>query len=260
MNGASNAETVLEVQDISKNYDQFSALSNITFQLQAGEILSFIGPNGAGKTTLLKILSGFLTSDSGTILIHEKDLTNQLNHLNALVSTVFGGGTGFYKSASVQENLNFFANLSGLKRAVKSERIRQVLEVVQLSDQKSKRVSKLSMGMLQRLHIARGLLKESPILLLDEPTNGVDAEMSRDIREVVRQIAQKGTAIILTSHILHEVSDLADRIILLNHGEMAFSGDLEAIVEASGVTRIDRPATLEESYLGLMAKLGGAHG
>lgn len=116
------------------------------------------------------------------------------------------------------------------------------------------------MGMLQRLHIARGLLKDSPILLLDEPTNGVDAEMSKDIRALIKEIAKQGRAIILTSHILHEVSDLADRIILINQGNIAFSGNLESIVEESGVTYIDRPATLEESYLELMKKLGGTHG
>ncbi|MDR0299765.1 MAG: ABC transporter ATP-binding protein [Streptococcaceae bacterium] len=253
-------EKILGVQKISKKYGEHTVVKDVSFDLYKGEIISFIGPNGAGKTTLLKILSGFLSSDSGSLKIKGNDLTNQLNQLNHQVSTVFGGGTGFYKNASIEENLDFFATLEGLKRAQAQRKIEEVLEIVELTEHRNKRVSALSMGMLQRLHIARGLLKDCSILLLDEPTNGVDAEMSQDIRATIKEIAKSGKSIILTSHILHEVSDMASRIFLLTEGKVAFMGDLASIIEESGIRHIDRPATLEESYLGLIAKLGGNHG
>lgn len=259
MSQQASQETILEVRDLVKEYNRKKVLKKLSFEIYEGEILSFIGPNGAGKTTLLKILSGFLTSDSGAVYISQKEVTNQLDLLNKKVSTVFGGGNGFYKNASVVENLFFFASLMGLRRHTIPEKIKHVLKQVELTEHQDKKVGHLSMGMLQRLHIARGLLKDSPILLLDEPTNGVDAEISHSLRKIIKNIAQHGTAVILTSHILQEVSDLSDQIFLLYHGEIMFSGDLSHIIAASGVAYIDRPATLEESYLGLLAKIGGNH-
>lgn len=252
-------DIILRVENIVKKYDGNIALDDISFSLRKGEILSFIGPNGAGKTTLLKILSGFLTSDSGNIFVNEQKVTNNLNKLNSLVSTVFGGGTGFYRNATVIENLYFFSSLAGIKKTRANVKVHEVLSQVDLLDHRNKKVAHLSMGMLQRLHIARGLLKGSPIIVLDEPTNGVDVEVSRNIRDIVRKIANSGTSVILTSHILHEVSDLADNITLINNGSFLFSGNLDKIITASGVVHIDRPATLEESYVGLMDKLGGNH-
>lgn len=250
-------DIILKVENISKRYDGEIALNDISFSLKKGEILSFIGPNGAGKTTLLKILSGFLTSDSGDIFVNKEKVTNNLNKLNSLVSTVFGGGTGFYRNATVIENMYFFASLAGIRKTRAKIKINEVLSQVNLLEHRNKKIDHLSMGMLQRLHIARGLLKGSPIIVLDEPTNGVDVAISKNILDIVKKIANSGTSVILTSHILHEVSNLADKITLINNGSFLFSGDLNKIITASGVVHIDRPATLEESYLGLMEKLGG---
>lgn len=256
MNKGQSKEVILEVHNLSKSYKTFPAVNNVSFKLRKGEILSFIGPNGAGKTTLLKLISGFLTSDQGTIVIDGENLTNKLDHLNSLVGTVFGGGSGFYRNSTVKDNLYFFAVLMGCEKKIIPKKICDVLDQVDLSEAQNKKIFQLSMGMLQRLHIARGLLKEKPILLLDEPTNGVDAEMSRVIRKIIKKIASNGTSIILTSHILNEVSDLADNINLFYNGQIRFSGSVDEMINESGVSHIDRPATLEESYLGFLGRIG----
>ncbi|WP_061993420.1 heme ABC exporter ATP-binding protein CcmA, partial [Fructobacillus ficulneus] len=244
---AKNSMPVLSVQNISKNYGDKEIVHDLSFDVHRGEILGLIGPNGAGKTTLLKMVAGFLTSDDGQILINGQDYSGNLGRLNKLVSPIFGGSTGFYLQATVTENLFFFANLFGLKGRTRKMKVNEALDLVDLQDHRDKKVSQLSMGMVQRLHLARGLLKDSPVLLLDEPTNGLDVELVRSLRTVIEAIAASGRAIVLTSHQLTEVSHLADRIVLIDHGHLVLTGDLEMVVEASGVTHIDRPATLEES-------------
>lgn len=248
---------ILMVHNLHKKYKDTPVLKGLSFDVYPGEIVSFIGPNGAGKTTLLKILAGYLTADAGQVMVSGRNLTNHLSELNQLVSVVFGGSNGFYRNATVEENLFFFATLMGIKRRERADCVAKVLKQVGLSEKKRQRVSNLSMGLLQRLHIARGLLKESPILLLDEPTNAVDAETAQRLRQLITEIASDGRSIILTSHILHEVSDLANDIHLLYDGEIRFFGTVDEMALASGLQQIDRPATLEESYLAFMKKLGG---
>lgn len=257
MKNDKGGSALLSVRDLTKKYQEKPVLKGLSFDLVPGQIISFIGPNGAGKTTLLKILSGYLTADSGQVLVGGQDQTNHLEVLNQAVSVVFGGSNGFYKNATVEENLFFFATLMGIPGKERRKRVEKVLSQVTLEEKRKEKVSALSMGLLQRLHIARGLLKESSLLLLDEPTNAVDAETAARLRELIADIAKSGRAIVLTSHILQEVSNLADEIHLLYDGRVQFSGTVEEMAQASGVRQIDRPATLEESYLAFMKRLGG---
>ncbi|MBS9335055.1 ABC transporter ATP-binding protein [Fructobacillus sp. M1-13] len=257
MNEKRKLRPVLQLQNVAKKYGDDQALAAVSLDVYPGEILSVIGPNGAGKTTLLQIAAGYMTADEGRVFLYDKDRTNQLNVLNRHVAVVFGGSRGFYRNSSVLSNLVFFATLMGIPQKERKSRIEKVLGDTALLEHADKKVSALSMGLLQRLHIARGLLKETPVLLLDEPTNGVDAKTAVAIRQLIKKIALGGRAIILTSHQLHEVSDLADRIQLLYQGHFSFEGSVAELAEASGLKRIDRPATLEESYLALIDQLGG---
>lgn len=167
------------------------------------------------------------------------------------MATVFGGELGFYARATAFDNLNFFAVLFKIPRKMRKKRIEEVLDAVQLLDVQNKKVGEFSRGMRQRLHIARALLKNTNIILLDEPTNGLDVEIAHEIRDLIQELANQGKTILLTSHTMNEIENLADRVLLIGAGKIVHDGTVESVVKLSGVTKVDRPATLEESYLAL---------
>ncbi|KAA9300092.1 ABC transporter ATP-binding protein [Aerococcus tenax] len=249
---------VLEVSHLNKLFhnkkESFLAVKDVSLTIDEGEILSIIGPNGAGKTTLLSMLGGYLLPSSGSVLVNGVDVLANPHH--GLIGVSFGGDLGFYDKVSAQDNLSFFADLANIPTRDRQSEVDRVLDIVKLTDQKNKTVEHYSKGMKQRLHIARALLGKPALLLLDEPTNGIDVEISQDIHQTIRNLAsQEGLAVLLTSHMMGEVESLAKRIILLGRGEIQYQGSVKDIVKLSGVEHIDRPATLEESYLALAPRL-----
>ena len=151
--------------------------------------------------------------------------------------------------------MSFFADLAKIPHRKQKAEIERVLDIVNLKEDMNKKVQFFSKGMKQRMHIARALLGNPQLLLLDEPTDGLDVEIATNIRNVVKNLAQSGISILLTSHMMSEVEALSDQIVLLGAGKIHAKGTVEDIVEMSKVKRIDRPATLEESYLALAPQL-----
>ncbi len=254
---------VLEVSHLNKVFhskkESFQAVKDVSLTIDEGEILSIIGPNGAGKTTLLSMLGGYLLPSSGSILVKGVDVLADPHQ--GLIGVSFGGDLGFYDKVSAQDNLSFFADLTDIPSKERKKEVDRVLAIVKLTDQRNKTVEHFSKGMKQRLHIARALLGQPALLLLDEPTNGIDVEISQEIHQTIRDLAsQEGLAVLLTSHMMGEVESLAKRIILLGRGEIQYQGTVADIVKLSGVEHIDRPATLEESYLALAPRLRWAYG
>lgn len=234
---------------------RFVAVEDVSFTVQPGKILSLLGPNGAGKTTTVQMLGGYLAPTSGSVLIDGVDREKLPHQGRNHLGVVFGGDLGFYARASAQDNLHFFANLKGLPRKTIPAEVRRVLELTDLADVAKKPAGQFSRGMRQRLHIARALLGSPDILLLDEPTDGLDVEAAQTVRNIIAQLARQGAAILLTSHAMNEIEALADEVILLGGGKIFHQGTIESVVELSQVKRIDRPATLEESYLALAPQL-----
>lgn len=251
----------LSIKELTKVFttsgEAFTAVDHISFTVNVGEIVSLIGPNGAGKTTTVQMIYGMLAPTSGEILIDDRPLTLQERHRMA-IGLVLGGDSGFYGNASVQDNLTFFAHLKGMKRAAIKPEVGRVLQLVGLEEKGNQKVYTLSKGMYQRLHIARALLNRPQILLLDEPTTGLDVELAHDIRDLIKQLAKKErVAVLLTSHMMSEVEYLSDRLLLINHGKLFIEGSVQDVVQASGVNYVERPATLEESYLALIQQQSG---
>ena len=151
--------------------------------------------------------------------------------------------------------MSFFADLAKIPHRKQKAEIERVLDIVNLKDDMNKKVQFFSKGMKQRMHIARALLGNPQLLLIDEPTDCLDVEIATNIRNVVKNLAQSGISILLTSHMMSEVEALSDQIVLLGAGKIHAKGTVEDIVEMSKVKRIDRPATLEESYLALAPQL-----
>lgn len=235
------------------NGKEFIALDDVSFDIKEGEIVALLGPNGAGKTTIVSIIGGYLLPTSGQVIINGEDVIKTRSRDNIGVS--FGGDLGFYGRATAKQNMSFFADLAKIPHRKQKAEIERVLDIVNLKDDMNKKVQFFSKGMKQRMHIARALLGNPQLLLLDEPSDGLDVEIATNIRNVVKNLAQSGISILLTSHMMSEVEALSDQIVLLGAGKIHAKGTVEDIVEMSKVKRIDRPATLEESYLALAPQL-----
>ncbi|RLK62867.1 ABC transporter ATP-binding protein [Atopobacter sp. AH10] len=242
-------------KSFGKGQELFQAVKDISLKVHSGEIVALLGPNGAGKTTTVQMIAGLLTPDAGEIYIDDEKL-NEQSRKEHRIGLVLGGELGFYGNASAEENLHFFARLNQLSKQERISEVDRVLGLVELKDVRQKKVREFSRGMRQRLHIARALLGRPDVLLLDEPTSGLDVEISRNIRLIIRRLTdEEQIPVLLTSHTMTEVEALADRVVLIGAGEVFHEGDIDSIVRLSQVSHIDRPATLEESYLALAPKL-----
>ncbi|MBO1306223.1 ABC transporter ATP-binding protein [Enterococcus sp. 669A] len=215
---------VIQVKHLAKQFKKETALKDISFSIQAGEIFGFLGPSGAGKTTTIKILTGQLTQSAGQASVLGKAVEQMDESIYQQVGIVTDN-SGIYERLSVYQNLAFFARLLGVEK----RRIDELLERVGLQDQAKKPAAKLSKGMKQRLILARAILHEPKVLFLDEPTNGLDPSTAEAVHTLLLELKQKGTAIFLTTHNMEEATKLCDRIALLNEGLIVESGSPKAI-------------------------------
>ncbi|WEV40510.1 ABC transporter ATP-binding protein [Lactobacillus sp. ESL0681] len=250
-------KNILSIEHLKKTYEKrrqnFTALVDVSFTIGQGEIVSLLGPNGAGKTTIVSIIGGYLLPTAGKVIMNGHDITTTRKRPRMGVS--FGGELGFYRSATAKQNLSFFADLAKVPYRKQTAEITRVLSIVDLAGVANKKISAFSKGMIQRLHIARALLGNPSLLLLDEPTSGLDVEIASSIRNTVKQLAGSGISILLTSHTMTEVEQLANNIILLGAGKVFASGSVTEIVKQANSQSSDHPNTLEESYLALAPKL-----
>ena len=201
--------------NLSYSYGDLKAVSGISFQLMPGEILGFLGPNGAGKSTTIKMLTGLLTPDTGSIHILGNEMSLDDPEVQARIGVCFEE-KNLYLNMTGRENLKFFSRLFGLKNFDTDTLLRRV-DLAQRADD---RVSKYSKGMRQRLMMARAIINRPDVLFLDEPTDGLDPVSSRTLRNVIREQAERGAAVLLTTHDMWEADELSDRVAFLNEGEL----------------------------------------
>lgn len=212
-----------------KNGTDFVALNQISLNVKKGTIHGLIGPNGAGKSTTMKILSTLLLPSSGTVTMKGIELQSNLNAVRQDINFIYGGERDLYWRLTARENLEYFSALYSLKGVEQKEKIKELLELVQLTDVANKKVETYSKGMKQRLQIARGLLNNPRILLLDEPTIGLDRQSAEEFKNIIRHLAANGTTILFTSHYLEEVEDLSDEITIISRGEIVASGTAQEL-------------------------------
>ncbi len=205
----------LLAENLSYSYGNLKAVRGIGFQLRPGEILGFLGPNGAGKSTTIKMLTGLLTPDTGSIHVLGNEMSLDDPEVQARIGVCFEE-KNLYLNMTGRENLIFFSKLFGLKNFDTDTLLRRV----DLSQRADDRVSKYSKGMRQRLMMARAIINRPDVLFLDEPTDGLDPVSSRTIRNVIREQAERGAAVLLTTHDMWEADELSDRVAFLNEGEL----------------------------------------
>ena len=205
----------VNVEGLSYWYGDFQAVKNISFQVQPGEILGFLGPNGAGKSTTIKVLTGQMQSGGGTVQVLGRTVGKDDSEIQADIGVCFEE-KNLYLEMSALENLNFFASLFGIKNPDSMELLRRV----GLADRAKDRVSSYSKGMRQRLMISRSFINKPKVLFLDEPTSGLDPVTSVMIRKTIREEADRGAAVLLTTHNMAEADQLSDRVAFINEGEI----------------------------------------
>ena len=217
---------MITVEKITKRFGNKTALNQIQFNVDKGEIFGFLGPSGAGKTTLINILTGQLKADEGTTQLLGKD-TKDLTPEDLTRIGLVGDSSGYYEKLSLEKNLIVYAKIYGLPNS----RVDEVLEQVGLLESKKTIAEKLSTGMRQRMFLARALLNRPELLFLDEPTSGLDPMTSKKIHRLLEELKAAGTTIFLTTHDMVEATELCDRISLLNQGDLVEIGTPRDIIQ-----------------------------
>ena len=217
---------MITVEKITKRFGNKTALNQIQFNVEKGEIFGFLGPSGAGKTTLINILTGQLKADEGTTQLLGKD-TKDLTPEDLTRIGLVGDSSGYYEKLSLEKNLIVYAKIYGLPNS----RVDEVLEQVGLLESKKTIAEKLSTGMRQRMFLARALLNRPELLFLDEPTSGLDPMTSKKIHRLLEELKAAGTTIFLTTHDMVEATEMCDRISLLNQGDLVEIGTPRDIIQ-----------------------------
>jgi ABC-2 type transport system ATP-binding protein len=211
---------MIEVRNLVKKFDGFTAVDHITFDVKRGEVFGLLGPNGAGKTTTIRMLSTLTRPTEGTATVGNYDVVKDDNEVRKLVGLV-SEKIIMYDRLTAKENLWFFGKLYNIPKDVLNTRIDELLQLVQLSKWKNSQVGTFSSGMRQRMNVIRALLNMPEVLLLDEPTLGLDPQSTVEVREFIRKINRENQAtIILTTHMMIEADMLCDRIGIIDHGRI----------------------------------------
>ena len=218
---------MLKIKNLTKKYNDKIAINNLSFSLQEGVVTGFLGPNGAGKTTTMRLILDLATPTSGAITIdgkHYKELKYPLKSIGTLIN-----------ANTIDARLTPFQYLQILAVAseIEKERVEEALILVGLSGVKDKKIRTFSLGMKQRLAIAGAILGEPEIILLDEPFNGLDVDGIRWLRSLIRGYANKGKAVLVSSHLLGEIQEVADRIIVIGQGDLITDMDMEEMRKRS---------------------------
>jgi ABC-2 type transport system ATP-binding protein len=220
------------INDLSKVYDNgFNALKKVSLKVKKGEILAMLGPNGAGKTTLISIICGIVTPSSGTVTVDDFDIIKDYRETRSRIGMV-PQELNLESFETVFDTVSYSRGLYG--KSPKPEHIEKILKDLSLWDKKDQRLRQLSGGMKRRVLIAKALSHEPKILFLDEPTAGVDVELRRDMWMVVDDLRKTGVTIILTTHYIEEAEAIADRVAVINQGEIIVVEDKKELIKKMG--------------------------
>lgn len=227
--------SILHANNLVRKFGELTAVDDVTFDIQEGEIFSLLGPNGAGKTTTISMLSTLLAPTSGDALINGfsiKDGNMQVRKYIGIVPQEIA----LYDELSALENLNYWGKLYNLSGQALNHRVSEVLEQIGLSNRAKDRLKTYSGGMKRRVNIAAGLLHKPKLLFMDEPTVGIDPQSRRMILDMVKELNQQGMAILYTTHYMEEAQELSNRVGIIDHGKLIAVGTQEELTQQVGET------------------------
>ena len=226
-------ELVVETHALTKQYGSVLAVDSLSIQVPRGGVFGLLGPNGSGKTTTMSMLLGLVSPTSGTFRLLGRDTNSgrqeALHHIGAIVEN-----PAFYPYLSGRMNLRYFQGIIGRGD---SKDIERLLDLVGLSSRAHSKFSTYSQGMKQRLSIAYAMLGDPDLLFLDEPTNGLDPAGMAEVRELIRQLSTEGRTVLLSSHLLHEVEQVCDRVAILSRGRLIAQGAIRDLLQQRGAVR-----------------------
>lgn len=238
--------SILSVKNLSKTYQQFKALDNLSFDVQPGQIYGLLGPNGAGKSTTMRCLLTLIKPDAGDILFFQKELKENrreiLNKVGYLIEK-----PDFYNYLSAYNNLKLWSKYSTNK--IEDKAIHSLIEKVGLKGRENDAVKKYSHGMKQRLGLAHVLLNNPDLIILDEPNTGLDPQGIVELRDFIFELKNEGKTVILSSHILHEIEQLADSMIIINKGKSVIQGSKEELLGENNLhvkIEVEHPTQIEK--------------
>jgi ABC-2 type transport system ATP-binding protein len=216
---------MIETQNLTKFYDEFKAVDDVSFNIGTGEIVGLLGHNGAGKTTIMKMLTGYLEPSAGSIVIDHLDISEQRAEIQKRIGYL-PENCPVYPDMTVIDFLDYAAGLKGLTGLDSNRAVRRVIERMELRDKAGQTIQTLSRGYRQRVGVAQAILTQPAILILDEPTNGLDPSQIQHMRELIIESAKQST-VILSTHILREVQAVCDRVLIVREGRLAMDSRIE---------------------------------
>lgn len=232
-----NQSAIIKIKNLTKKFSNFVALDKLDLTIEENTCVGYLGPNGAGKSTTIKILTGLIRPSSGHAFILGKDVTKNirsaLSDVGVLVEI-----PQFYSNLTPDETLSYFGKLRGMKKTDLENRISKVLEQVNLSEWRQKKVGTFSKGMKQRLGIACALLHNPAILILDEPTSGLDPRGMIEVRQIIKELKKQGKTIFMSSHLLSEVQEVCDKVAIIDKGKLLRYDSIKNISSEQGISKI----------------------
>jgi len=226
---------MIQVEGLTKYYDDFCAVDRIDFAIQKGEIIGLLGPNGAGKTTTLRMLTGYFKPTAGQVKIKDFDIHDDIVAIKQLIGYL-PESAPLYPGMLVYDYLDYVASIRNLTGNAKAERLRRLVGLCGLQGIMHKTIGELSKGLKQRVGLAHAMMSDPEILILDEPTSGLDPNQIVEIRDIIREIGRKKT-VILSTHILSEAEATCDRIVIIHQGRIVADDRTENLKQSGGHTR-----------------------
>lgn len=218
---------MISVKNLFKSFNNFKAVNGLSFDIKPGEVVGFLGPNGAGKSTTMKMLTGFLPPSSGEIQIFNLDFAHSAKAIKKLIGYLPEGAPAYGDMTPLQF-LNFIAQIRGYSGTEKKDRIQDVINKVELHEVLDKPIDNLSKGFKRRVGLAQALIHDPKILILDEPTDGLDPNQKHQVRALIKNLA-KDKIVIISTHILEEVSAVCNRVMIIAKGKLLFNNTPEAL-------------------------------
>jgi ABC-2 type transport system ATP-binding protein len=243
-------EVMIRVENLSKRFGAFQAVNNLSFTVNQGDVYGFLGQNGAGKSTTIRMLLSLIRPDTGSIQMLGHDLRTHRTEIMRRTGAVIEK-PDLYSYLSAEDNLRIFSRLSGIKPV--KEKVMSKLEMVGLLERAGSKVKTFSQGMKQRLAIAVALVHDPELIILDEPTNGLDPQGIADIRKLIISLSRDhGKTVLVSSHLLSEMEQMATRMIIIDRGEKVVEGEMKELLDPSLSNKPVR--SLEEYFLSLTSK------
>lgn len=220
---------MLRVENLTKKFKKVTAVDNVSFEVNPGEIIGLLGENGAGKTTTLRMLATMLKPTSGNAMIDGYNIIDNPNKIRERIGILFGGDVALYDRLTGRENMIYFAKLNGMSDLEADQAVNKITSELEMSDYIDRPAGKYSRGMKQKVSLARSIIHQPDVMLFDEPSTGLDVLSSKLIHDFILKCKKDNKAIVFSSHNMYETEKLCDRIIIIHKGKIVASGTIEQL-------------------------------